>query len=61
MVSESAEPEFWYFRAEEAKVKAEMLRGAETRAIMLRLAEIYKELGDSAVARLVQNPSKEVS
>ncbi len=56
MVSKNAEPEFWYFRAEEARVKAELFRGAETRAVMLLLAEEYEKLGDLAAQRLVRNP-----
>jgi hypothetical protein len=48
MVSDRGEADYWYLRAEEARLKAELLTGVETRAMMLRVAEIYEQLAHRA-------------
>jgi hypothetical protein len=52
MVTDRAEPEFWYFRAEEVRVKAELYLFPHPRALMLRIAEQYDRLGDQAAKRI---------
>ncbi len=58
MVTSQAEPEFWYFKAEEARVKAELLRFEHPRATMLKLAEQYQKLGDLAAERIANAPRR---
>lgn len=52
MITDRTEPEFWYCKAEEAKVKAELLKFEEPRTTMLKLAEHYEKLGDLAAERI---------
>jgi hypothetical protein len=59
MLAEKAEPEYWYFRAEEARVKAELFEFCHTRAAMLQAAEMYERLGDLAAERLAGVSQKE--
>jgi hypothetical protein len=45
-----ANPMLWRERAEEARAQAEMMRHAETRRIMLDIAEDYEKLAKDAEA-----------
>jgi hypothetical protein len=52
MVTDCAEPEFWYLRAEKLRARAEHFMFSHPRAIMLRLAAHYDSLGDQVAERI---------
>ncbi len=47
------DPEYWRFRAEEARAMADEMRHGEPKAIMLRIADDYER-----IARLIGQQSK---
>jgi len=47
-------PEFWRFRAEEARTIADNLKHGEPKAIMLRIAEDYER-----IAKLFEQEARE--
>jgi len=44
VTSQTDNPEFWRFRAEEARSLAEEMKHAETKAVMQRVAEDYERI-----------------
>jgi hypothetical protein len=46
------DPEHWWSRAEEAKALAELMQHAETKQIMLDIAESYERLAQCIAIRL---------
>ena len=54
MPSKADDPEFWRFRAEEARTIASDMKHAETKAIMARIAEDYER-----IAKIVEELRKQ--
>jgi hypothetical protein len=52
------DPAHWYDRAHEARILAERMDDAESRATMLRIAEDYVNLAGRAEQRLVKKQGK---
>ena len=52
------DPEYWYKRAEEARVLAERMSNERTKKMMLRVADDYDQLAVKAAIRSIDETKK---
>ena len=54
------DPEYWFSRAEEVRVLSQLMIHEEARAIMVRIAQDYENLGDQARQRRLTKPKEQL-